>query len=111
MPESANEWLESLEASTAATESKEVDVPETRDVQVIPSVEVRIVPPFPTVTSWEPACGELACRELVESVEPVQVTKFNWLVVPEMRDVHAAASGEVRMMPALVCVLTPTVTS
>jgi len=58
-------------------------VPEIREVHVIASGEVRIVPFAPTATNCVPD----------------QVTPCRPFKVPEVREVHVIPSGEVRILP------------
>ena len=59
------------------------DVPEVLSVQVVPSVEVRMVPESPTVT---------------KSPFP-KVTPLRYSDVPEVLSVQVVPSEEVRMVP------------
>ena len=65
-------------------------VPEVLEVQVVPSVEVRTVPNFPTTT-----------KVLLPNLTPLRFS-----VVPEVLKVHVVPSIEVRIVP-----LFPTVTN
>ena len=59
------------------------DVSEVQEVHVVPSVEVRIVPPLPTVT-----------KLLFQYVVPRRICD-----VPEVLEVHVVPSVEVRIVP------------